>query len=77
MNERLKQYLKRPVDIMAGVRMERNRLLSISDWTQIPDVPLDNNKRAEWAAYRQELRDLLSKYDDPEKIVWPNTPQDV
>ena len=33
-------------------------LLKESDWTQLPDSPLSAEKKAEWAAYRQALRDL-------------------
>ena len=36
----------------------RNWKLQISDWTQIPDSPLSAEKKAEWAVYRQALRDL-------------------
>lgn len=45
-------------------RIHRDGLLAASDWTQLPDVELDN--RAAWADYRQQLRDLP---DDP---AWPN-----
>ena len=38
--------------------MERDILLKESDWTQLPDSPLSAEKKAEWAAYRQALRDL-------------------
>lgn len=41
------------------VRGDRNRLLAESDWTQLPDSPVD--KQA-WATYRQALRDIT---DDP------------
>ena len=42
------------------VRSDRNALLSGSDWTQVADVALSAEKVAEWATYRQELRDLPS-----------------
>lgn len=35
----------------------RRFLLKDSDWTQLPDVPLSAEKKAEWATYRQALRD--------------------
>ena len=38
-----------------NVREERDRLLAKSDWTQLPDAPVD---KTAWAAYRQLLRDL-------------------
>jgi len=49
----------------------RNTLLQNSDWTQLPDVPL-NTKEA-WANYRQQLRDITNQAD-PFNIVWPIAP---
>ena len=40
------------------LRTERDRLLVESDWTQSPDSPLTDEKKKEWATYRQSLRDL-------------------
>lgn len=54
----------------AGVRQERNRLLSESDWTQTPDATAD--KQA-WLVYRQALRDITTQ-TDPINIVWPVPP---
>ena len=39
-------------------RAVRNKKLADSDWTQAPDSPLSDTKKAEWATYRQALRDL-------------------
>ena len=36
----------------------RNRKLAKCDWTQAPDSPLSDEKKKEWATYRQALRDL-------------------
>ena len=36
----------------------RARYLYESDWTQGADSPLTDEKKAEWATYRQKLRDL-------------------
>lgn len=41
----------------------RKFLLLESDWTQLPDSPLSAEKKAEWAAYRQTLRDLSPPID--------------
>ena len=54
------------------VRIERNRLLTESDWTQNPDVP--ETTRNAWTTYRQELRDITSTYSSPEEVVWPTNP---
>jgi hypothetical protein len=52
------------------VRLERNRLLQLCDWTQLPDSPAD--KQA-WASYRQALRDITQE-PDPFAIIWPQPP---
>tara|TARA_R100000664_G_C2740609_1_gene129156 strand:+ start:130 stop:348 length:219 start_codon:yes stop_codon:yes gene_type:complete len=39
-------------------RAVRNKKLVDSDWTQSPDSPLSEEKKKEWATYRQALRDL-------------------
>lgn len=57
-------------------REHRDRLLLLSDWTQGADSPLSDEKKAEWATYRQELRDITSIEDligvhDPR---WPVAP---
>ena len=51
-----------------AVRKQRDGLLTQSDWTQLPDAPVD---RTEWAAYRQALRDLPSQSGFPFDIAWP------
>ena len=45
-------------------REKRDRLLQASDWTQMSDSPLSDTKKAEWATYRQALRDLPQKWAD-------------
>lgn len=55
-----------------ALRLERNRRLVDSDWTQIPDVPVD---RVAWASYRQELRDLPATIPNPGRVVdFPEPP---
>lgn len=44
--------------IAASNRLRRNKALAASDWTQLPDSPLSETERAEWKAWRQELREL-------------------
>lgn len=53
------------------LRLSRRRLLNNSDWTQVPDAPVDN---AAWAVYRQQLRDLPANTTDPRDVVWPEPP---
>ena len=49
-------------------RSKRNQLLEDSDWTQIPDAPVD---QAAWKLYRQELRDITDQPGFPTTVVWP------
>lgn len=55
----------------ADVRAQRDALLKSTDWTQLPDVPVETRER--WAAYRQALRDITDQ-SDPFNIVWPVAP---
>ena len=48
----------------------RNKKLLDSDWTQLPDAPVDKEA---WAEYRQKLRDL-PETTDTLNIVWPDRP---
>jgi hypothetical protein len=58
----------------ARVRFERSQKLADCDWTQLPDAPLTNVQTADWATYRQALRDITEQ-DDPFNIVWPTIPK--
>ena len=64
--------------VIAEVRGLRNSHLSMSDWTQMVDAALTDAKKAEWVTYRQTLRDAManlpSDLDDPDDVVWPDTP---
>jgi hypothetical protein len=65
-----------PVDILHYIRQVRAHLLKGCDWTQMPDSPLSESKRAEWAVYRQALRDMpdTTTATTVEAIVWPVRP---
>ena len=66
------------------LRIERNKRLAESDWTQLPDAyatlgVFDDD----WKLYRQKLRDLPSVSDpklsssgdlDMSSVTWPNKP---
>ena len=60
------------------VRNQRTGLIQQSDWTQTVDAPLTAEKKAEWATYRQALRDLPANIPDTARslsdIVWPTEP---
>ena len=69
------EFQFRPEDTLVGVRMERNRLLSVTDWTQVNDSPLTQEKRDEWKIYRQSLRDMFVGCVLPSDVVWPKIPE--
>lgn len=57
----------------AEVRNTRDVLLQQSDWTALPDVPLETSVATQWQVYRQALRDVTTQ-QDPFNIVWPVKP---
>lgn len=61
------------IDKWQPIRYKRDILLLHSDWTHGQDSPLSESKRAEWAAYRQALRDITAQ-PDPDNVVWPTAP---
>ena len=52
------------------VRNWRNSQLARTDWTQLPDAPVD---AAAWATYRQQLRDLPATIDLDNPVI-PDPP---
>ena len=58
----------------AAVRVERDRLLDVSDWSQMPDNALAAAAIAAWAVYRQALRDVPQSSATPDAVVWPEVP---
>jgi len=59
----------------AELRLERNKKLSACDYTQLPDSPFSSEQIAEWALYRQELRDLPDNVLDIDNAIWPSQPE--
>lgn len=56
------------------MRTIRNRLLSESDWTQLPDAQCN---QAAWATYRQALRDFPATWTPAETANFPEAPDVV
>jgi hypothetical protein len=59
------------------VRRVRHRMLLESDWTQMPDSPLNEEQKGAWATYRQQLRDIteqLTGITDIGQVPWPTEP---
>ena len=57
--------------LQTQIRDERNKKLIESDWTQLPDSPVD---KLAWAQYRQLLRDITLQTDFHLNVMWPNQP---
>ena len=65
------------------LRIERNKLIAETDWTQLKDISLDSIREKNWKEYRQALRDLPNgstpKLDsngdlDMSSVTWPDKP---
>ncbi len=56
------------IDIMRSIR---DGLLAASDWTQLPDAPVD---KTAWATYRQNLRDFPSTWTPGPTADFPDPP---
>lgn len=50
------------------------RLLRESDWSMLPDVPMNKTQKASWAAYRRELREIRLHSEFP-NMNWPVAPE--
>lgn len=57
--------------LIERMRLHRDRLLVESDWTQLPDAPVD---RQAWADYRQDLRDFPTTWTPGPIVNFPERP---
>ena len=53
------------------IRLARNSELAATDYTQLPDSPVDKEA---WAQYRQALRDLPNQSDLADDVELPVKP---
>ena len=55
------------------IRSQRDDILRETDWTMTTGATVD---QAQWAAYRQVIRDIPQTYKDktPDDVVWPTQP---
>ena len=55
------------------IRSTRDQILRSTDWTMTTGATVD---QAQWAAYRQVIRDIPQTYKDktPDDVVWPSQP---
>ena len=65
---------KPQAEVEQHVRSVRDELLMLSDWTQMPDSPLDDSIKDSWATYRITLRDISTQAGFPANIAWPTAP---
>ena len=65
------------------LRIERNKLIAETDWTQLKDISLDSIREKNWKDYRQALRDLPSNSTpnldnngnlNMSSVNWPDKP---
>jgi|TARA_A100001015_G_C15014578_1_gene724846 hypothetical protein len=63
-------------NLIALYRKDRDIQLQASDWTQLPNCPLTDTKKSEWATFRQALRDLPAHSNWPNLVDgdWPDEP---
>ena len=56
-----------------SIRATRDQILKDTDWTMTTGATVD---QAQWAAYRQVIRDIPQTYKDktPDDVVWPTQP---
>lgn len=66
-------FVQNKEELLINLRTTRNALLMDSDWTQVEDAPLSEEKKTAWKNYRQELRDLTDLASSA-SIVWPVKP---
>ena len=71
----VKIIIKSNEDKWFEIRNKRNTLLRESDWTQMPDSPLNNEKKTEWLTYRNNLRSLPQTFSNPDEVIWPDVPE--
>lgn len=57
----------------AEIQERKLGILRDTDWTQLPDSPLDADTKASWATFRQAVRDI-DQNADLNSIAWPSAP---
>lgn len=70
MNEEIKKF----------IQTIRKNILESTDYTQLPDAPLTEEKKQEWATYRQQIRDMTDlaenqNVNDVSEVIWPIRPE--
>lgn len=68
--------------LVEGIKLQlrdfRSKILAATDWSQLPDAPIDAETKAKYATYRQALRDVSKQPGFPNGVVvWPDVPAEV
>ena len=69
---------EKPVRDLEKLRIERNNLLSNSDWIVIKEREEGGSVSnfAAWKTYRQKLRDVTKTYKSLATVKWPTAPSE-
>jgi len=82
--KRIQEEQERNRDYLSELREIRDYLISLSDWSQLPDVQdkFTSTEKERWIEYRQKMRDLPENIEDPKPLVldpnhpdWPISPE--
>lgn len=82
---RINEEFEKNRDYLNELREIRDYLLTLSDWSQLPDVQykFTSSKKEEWIEYREKLRNLPENIEDPKPAVldlnhpsWPIRPEE-
>jgi malate synthase len=73
--ERYRVLAEDPITVNAHlsveVRKKRDDLLKESDWVVVKAFETNTAIPANWATYRQALRDIPQQTDFPSNVIWP------
>ena len=75
--ELLAKYAKGHIASWTQIRLIRKFMLDESDWSQTLDAPINDEQKAQWATYRQKLRDIPQEQQGdthPNDVKFPVTP---
>jgi hypothetical protein len=69
------RHPKTQLELEVSERANRDELLLKSDWTQTNDAQISAELKTQWAAYRQQLRQVPAQSGFPYEITWPVAPK--
>lgn len=77
LSEKYKEYLETAKkiefeELANEIRNKRDELLAKTDWTQMQDSPLSEEKIEKYKKYRQALRDIPEQKEFPFNVVFPS-----